>query len=189
MIKQEIRALYKAKRKGLSHSQRMKQDDLMLIRFQQFNYGQIRTLLTYWPLTERGEPNTQLFAAYLRHSIPGLQVCYPVTDHTHKQMDAVAIHEETEFVTNATGLTEPKEGQIIHPEQIDMVLVPLLAFDTKGYRVGYGKGYYDRYLKECRKDIVKVGLSYFDPLDEITDTNQFDVPLTLCITPQNSYEF
>ncbi len=189
MTKQEIREFYKAKRKGLSHKVRLKLDDLMLISFQQFNYGQIKTLLTYWPLTERGEPNTQLFSSYLRHSIPGLVICYPVTDHTHKQMDAVAIHEETEYVTNANGLTEPKEGQIIPPSQIDMVLVPLLAFDVSGYRVGYGKGYYDRYLKDCRMDIVKVGLSYFDPLDEITDTGQFDVPLSLCITPQKSYEF
>jgi 5-formyltetrahydrofolate cyclo-ligase len=65
----------------------------------------------------------------------------------------------------------------------------MLICDTKGYRVGYGKGFYDRYLAHCRKDVVKIGFSYFDPVEKITDTDQFDVPLTYCITPQHIYEF
>ena len=73
--------------------------------------------------------------------------------------------------------------------QVDLVLVPLLAFDTEGFRVGYGKGFYDRYLANCRADVVTIGFSYFGPVDKITDTGQFDVPLTYCITPQHTYEF
>ena len=70
-----------------------------------------------------------------------------------------------------------------------MVLVPLLAFDSKGYRVGYGKGFYDRFLKQCRNDCVKIGLSYFEPIDAINDAGEFDVPLDFCITPQKAYVF
>jgi 5-formyltetrahydrofolate cyclo-ligase len=65
----------------------------------------------------------------------------------------------------------------------------LLAFDVKGNRVGYGKGYFDKYLKECREDCIKVGLSYYEPLDSIDDANEFDVPLDFCITPQRTYVF
>jgi 5-formyltetrahydrofolate cyclo-ligase len=69
------------------------------------------------------------------------------------------------------------------------VLVPLLAFDESGYRVGYGKGFYDRFLQQCRKDVLTVGFSYFDAIDKIEDTHQFDVPLNYCITPHRIYEF
>ena len=71
---------------------------------------------------------------------------------------------------------------------IDMVFVPLLIFDKQGYRVGYGKGFYDKYLAQCRVDCLKVGFSYFEPI-EIEGTREFDVPLNLCITPNSIYVF
>ena len=80
-------------------------------------------------------------------------------------------------------------SEIIPPGNIDLVFVPLLAFDEKGYRIGYGKGFYDKYLADCRNDCIKAGFCYFDPLASIDDSNEFDVPLNLCITPQNVYVF
>ncbi len=189
MTKQELRKIYKAKRLGLPAMGKSKMDDLMLILFQQYDYGDIRTLLSYWPISAKGEPNSHIFSGYLRHIIPDLRICYPVAHGTENKMEAIAISEDTLFTTNALGVTEPKDGPKVRPEEIDLVLVPLLVCDKKGYRVGYGKGYYDRFLADCRKDIVKIGLSYFEPIDLITDTGHFDVPLTLCITPENCHEF
>ena len=65
----------------------------------------------------------------------------------------------------------------------------MLAFDTRGNRVGYGKGFYDRYLPACRPDCIKLGFSYFDPVDSVDDAHEFDVPLDLCITPNRTYVF
>ena len=104
-------------------------------------------------------------------------------------MEGVLIDEETIYTTNELGITEPKTGAVVLPEQIDMVLVPLLVFDLSGYRVGYGKGYYDRFLEKCREDCLLVGLSYFEPIENISDTHEFDIPLTLGITPTSVYEF
>jgi len=70
-----------------------------------------------------------------------------------------------------------------------LALIPLLAFDQHGYRVGYGKGYYDKFLSQCREDVVKIGLSFFEPVDNIDDINQFDISLNYCVTPQQVYEF
>ena len=70
-----------------------------------------------------------------------------------------------------------------------MVLVPLLCFDRSGHRVGYGKGYYDRFLRKCRADCKKIGLSMFDPVDEITDAGESDVRLDLVITPTATVSF
>ena len=74
-------------------------------------------------------------------------------------------------------------------QKIDLVIVPLLAFDIKGYRVGYGKGFYDKYFLKTRPNCIKVGLSFFDPVDMISDKNEFDVPLNYCVTPNKIYEF
>ena len=73
--------------------------------------------------------------------------------------------------------------------EIDLVLVPLLAFDKNGYRVGYGKGYYDKFLSNCRPDVIKIGLSFFDAVDEIEDIDDYDLPLNFCVTPQRLYDF
>lgn len=189
MTKEVLRQSYKAKRAALHSGDRLRMDDLMLLQFQQFDFSSIETLFTYWPIDTHGEPNTHLFSGYLRHRVPGLTIAYPVTDESSISMTALAIHEDTVYHTNEWGITEPKEGYVLLPKQIDLVLVPLLAFDQKGYRVGYGKGFYDRYLSRCRKDVISIGFSYFDPVDQISDTDQFDVPLSYCITPQMTYEF
>jgi 5-formyltetrahydrofolate cyclo-ligase len=65
----------------------------------------------------------------------------------------------------------------------------LFGFDKKGYRVGYGRGFYDRFLSRCRKDCIKVGFSYFEPVDEIEDVCSLDVKLNYCITHEKFYIF
>lgn len=189
MNKQELRKIYKAKRDTIHSKERLRLDDLLLLQFQQFDYSAMQTVLSYWPFAGKSEPNTHLFSGYLRHMLPGMVLAYPLIDPATYQMTALAIHEDTIYHTNPWGVTEPKEGAVIDPEKIDLIFVPLLAYDQEGFRVGYGKGFYDRYLANCREDIVKIGFSYFDPVDKITDTDQFDVPLTYCITPQQTYEF
>ena len=63
----------------------------------------------------------------------------------------------------------------------DLLPLVLVAFDERGYRVGYGKGYYDRFLAKCKPTCFKVGLSFFPPLEMIEDVHEYDVPLDLCI--------
>ncbi len=189
MTKNALRELYRSKRIALDARDRLRYDDLMLLQFQQFDYGDVRSLLTYWPMTGMAEPNTLLYSGYLRHMIPGLVIAYPVTNKELLSIQALTIDEDTVYQTNAWGITEPKSGQPLPAEQIDLVFVPMLACDKQGHRIGYGKGFYDRYLWGCRKDVVKIGFCYFEPVDAIDDTHQFDVPLTYCITPQATYEF
>ena len=74
----------------------------------------------------------------------------------------------------------------MHPSEVDVVLVPGLAFDEGGHRVGYGRGFYDRFLALCRPDCLKVGLSYFEPISQITDIHAGDIRLDLLITPERS---
>lgn len=189
MNKEALRKIYKNKRQELDGHQRLKLDDLLLIRFQEFDFSHIRVVLSYWPMANQSEPNTHLFTGYLRHMVPGLQMAYPVTDMEQINITAYRINEDTVYTTNRWGITEPPAVDPLEPQQVDLVLVPMLICDQKGYRVGYGKGFYDRFLAQCRTDVVKMGFSYFDPVPRITDTHEFDVPLNYCITPKDIYEF
>ncbi len=126
---------------------------------------------------------------YLAFRIPELQVALPVMDPGAKVFKPVAVHENTELIENEFGIYEPQDGDELSATDIDLVFVPLLAYNMQGARVGYGKGFYDRFLASCRKDVIKIGFSYFPPEGYIEDISDFDVPLNLCITPNKIYEF
>lgn len=174
---------------ALSDLERTKWDDLMLIQFQTAELPFIGSLLSYWPIEENNEPDTHLFTEFLKFRNPELKVCYPVSDFSTGVMQAIATDIDTAFTKKELNIYEPGAGELIPPEEIDMVFVPLLAFDKRGYRIGYGKGFYDKYLTGCRPDCIKTGFSYFEPLETIDGRHEFDVPLDLCITPGNIYVF
>jgi 5-formyltetrahydrofolate cyclo-ligase len=101
----------------------------------------------------------------------------------------VLFSDEDELVKNDFGVREPIGGELV-PLRMDRPGAGAsLAFDEKGFRVGYGMGFYDKFLAECRPDAICLGLSFFDPVESISDTHGFDVPLTACVTPYRIYEF
>jgi len=99
------------------------------------------------------------------------------------------INEDTAYTTNQYGITEPKEGIELKPTDLDLIFVPLLICDEQGFRVGYGKGFYDKFLAQCKSDAITLGFNYFSPIDKIQDTDEYDIPLNYCITPEHIYEF
>lgn len=190
MNKAELRKEYAKKRLLITDNDRNRLDDLLLIRFQEWVIPkQVQHVLSYWPIGERGEINTFVITDFMAFHIPGLTVSYPVSNFSDFSMQAVEVTEETKFVYNKYGITEPESGTRMDAGFIDLVIMPLLAFDEAGYRLGYGKGFYDRYLPRCRTDIIKLGLSYFGPLPTLPGKDEFDIPLTACITPERIYEF
>lgn len=189
MTKKELRIIYNKKRTEINPKKKLVYDDLILLKFQEYNYDFCTCLLTYWGISANNEPNTHLFSSYLRHFIPGLQMAYPKSNFENNTMQAIAIDESTSYKTNKYLITEPQNGNILPPSSIDIVFVPLFVCDSNGFRVGYGKGFYDKYLANCREDCVKVGFSYFEPIQKIDDINEFDIPLNMCITPNCVYEF
>jgi 5-formyltetrahydrofolate cyclo-ligase len=190
MTKNEMRRLYKDRRKAIPEPDRLRKDDLLLIRFQQMEIPlEASILLSYWPVREQAEVNVHLMTDYLQFRLPELQIAYPVANFTDNTMKIVLTDNDTSFAKNHYGIAEPVAGEILLPEDIDMVFVPLLVFDEKGYRIGYGKGFYDRFLSHCHKEIIKIGFSYFEPLPAISDIHEFDVPLTIGVSPERLYEF
>lgn len=187
MLKAEFRKSMLAKRKSLSVKECIKLDDLLLIQFQKMDWSHVSCIGSFYPLASNNEPNTLLLTRYLKAVIPGFSVAYPRLNEEDGTMEFYA---ETEtLIQNKWGIEEPVPLNKVLPEQMDAILVPLLGFDALGNRVGYGKGYYDKYFDKYDFTHEKIGISYFDPIPKIQDTDQFDVPLTYCITPWNCYEF
>jgi 5-formyltetrahydrofolate cyclo-ligase len=83
---------------------------------------------------------------------------------------------------NQYGIFEPTHGTPVELGRIDAVIVPLLIADKSGHRLGYGRGYYDRFLSQCNTNCVKIGLSLFN-VEEKVPTDDWDVKLDLIITP------
>jgi 5-formyltetrahydrofolate cyclo-ligase len=91
---------------------------------------------------------------------------------------------------NKWNIPEPVDGLVVPPLKIDVVFIPLLAFDKLGHRVGYGKGFYDKFLNDdCREDVIKIGLSLFKPVDKISDIQKHDIIMDYCVTPDKVYIF
>ena len=189
MLKKQLRKLYSAKRAELSPTERMKWDDLILINFQTIDLPFLDYILSFYPMEEKYEVNSFILTEYLLFKNPSLQICYPKTNFSNHSMRAIATNADAAFEGNEFNIPEPVEGDVIEPGNIDLVIVPLLICDEEGHRVGFGKGFYDRYLKECREDCIKVGVSYFEPIDKVDDAGEFDVPLDFCITPGKAYVF
>ena len=97
--------------------------------------------------------------------------------------------DNTRLMKNTYGIPEPVDGIEVPSKKVDVIFVPLLAYDTKGNRVGYGKGFYDRFFMECKPEVIKIGLSFFEPEQEDIEVNTTDIPLDICITPDKIYRF
>ena len=189
MTKAELRIIYREKRKSISLQQIDKWNDLILINFQKIPHPFFLCVHTYLASLKLREINTANIIRYLQFINPEMIVAVPKIDLSLNAMANYKFLKEMKMSTNSYGISEPVEGEIILPGEIDLVLIPLLAFDQRGYRVGYGKGFYDKFLSECNPDVVKIGLSYYDPVEEVMDINEFDVPLNYCITPNEIFEF
>lgn len=189
MIKEQLRKLYKEKRAALTASQKMKLDDLILIQFQQLPLDIASLIMTYAPFEKMNEFDPQPITDYCYFKNPHQQLFYPVVNKYGENMSCVLVDDNTVFELNQFGIPEPVDALTMFPEELDWVFLPLLAFDVKGQRVGYGKGYYDRFLKQCKDDVVKIGFSYFEAELQVSDCNRMDVKLDYCVTPDRIYQF
>ena len=187
MIKAAARKKLMEQRKNLTVNECLKYDDLLLIQFQKLDWSNVHCVANFYPLEKHNEPNSLLLAKYLKAIIPNVLMAYPIIDAANSTM---IFYSETEMLQqNQYGIMEPLPTQLITPDSIDVILVPLLGVDKTGHRIGFGKGFYDKYFVNFPAGRPRIGVSYFEPTANIQDTHEFDVPLTHCITPWNSYEF
>jgi 5-formyltetrahydrofolate cyclo-ligase len=188
MRKKELRKFSREKRMELTDHDMEKFQDLILIRFQQISLPFVSFVHTYVTLHSMHEVDPGPLVRSLEFRNPGMQTVVPKINDDDV-LEHIIVEEDTIMIENRYGIPEPLSGERVDPSMIDLVFVPLLGFDEKGNRVGYGKGYYDRFLSTCRNDVVIIGLSFLEAVSEITDTDPWDMPLHYCISPNRVYEF
>jgi len=187
--KKELRERFKKKRLLLTKEEERSLNEGLLQQFQRFNWSKFSCIHIFLPIKSFKEPDTIVLINWLRQNFPQIRLVIPKTDTINLTMHHYVWEEGLAFEINKWGIEEPASGELVLTEQLDLVMIPLLAFDRMGNRVGYGKGFYDRFLSVCRPDCLKVGLSLFEPIDLIEDANPMDIPLDYCITPDTIWEF
>ena len=190
MDKAILRKLFLEKRQKLTRSEYWILTDALMDQVKLFNWSDYSMVHVFMPISKKNEVDTFSILNYFKENFPDLKIVVPRTDFKNLLMENVLYdHEYTILGRNKFDIPEPIHGKIIPADEIDLVFVPLLAFDMKGNRAGYGKGFYDRFLMTCKPDVKKIGLSYFDPVEEIDDLNEFDIKMDSCICPNKIWEF
>lgn len=187
MNKSELRQKYKSLRNQRSEND-LEQlslviaNKLLTLPIWDKNYFHI-----FLSITEQKEVNTE----YILHLLAGKdkEIIISKSDFNTKEMKHFLLTDNTNIKKNKYNIPEPIDGIEVPTYKIDVVFVPLLAFDKTGHRVGYGKGFYDKFLKECKPQTIKIGLSFFEAEENIEDVFESDVRLDYCVTPTKMYCF
>lgn len=187
--KKELRHTYRAKRCQLSIAREAVLNSMLLNQFMKIDLSKVSLLHVFIPIEKYHEPNTYAIINYLQEFYPQIKIVVSRSNVEDYSMRHYLFDTQMRFEKNAWGISEPTAGVEVAPSDIDMVLVPLLIFDLFGYRVGYGKGFYDRFFSQCKVDVQRIGLSFFEPIDVIMDRNEHDVQLTQAVTPYHIYHF
>ncbi len=151
--------------------------------FKTFSLLDISSLHIYLPILKQNEVNTWLIIQQIWEDYPHLTLVTSKTNLSDGTMQSYRLEKNTTLLENRWGVPEPVNAQPFADDQIDMILLPLLAFDQQGHRVGYGKGCYDRFLQKCKPRIIKVGLSFFEPVEKIEEVHETDLKMNFCVTP------
>lgn len=188
MTKTELRKVYVARRKALGEGEEFQLSrQICDLFFASTDLSLIKILHCYLPIENKREPDTWLIMDRIRREFPHIRLVIPkVTGNEIENFFFEGLHQ---LEKNKWGIPEPRQGVPADPQKIDAVVVPLLAYDTNGHRVGYGKGYYDRFLSQCQPSCARIGLSFFEPESHIDDVSPYDIALTRCITPSGVVDF
>ena len=187
MTKAELRKKYKNLRNSLTESDA---DDLSLTLANQVLKLDIWTFSFYHiflSIEEQKEVNTD----YILNILSGKDknILISKSDFKTGDMTHFLLTDNTAIKKNKYNIPEPVDGIEILDNKIDVVFIPLLAFDKTGNRIGYGKGFYDRFLANCKAETIKIGLSFFETENEIKDIFEGDIKLDYCVTPEQVYKF
>ena len=157
--------------------------------FKTFDLRSVNFFHIFLPIQKFNEVKTYFIIDKLLKDFPQINIIIPKTDIDSFGMTHFIFDNDLDFKENKWGIKEPVNGKIIEPKEIDLIIIPLLAFDESGNRVGYGKGFYDRFLAECKENVIKIGCTYHQPIKKISDANEFDIKMNHCITPEKIYNF
>ena len=182
MDKTALRKLYKQKRLDLTLQEIGKLQENIYQQIYDIDFANIKNVHLFLSMERFKEINTQPIIDFFRAKNKNIIVSK--SNFKDNSLSHFYLKENTVLEENKYGIPEPINAEKAKEKDIDLVFVPLLISDKNNYRVGYGKGFYDRFLANCREDVKKIGLSFFKPISKIEDLNAFDIALDAVIYPK-----
>jgi 5-formyltetrahydrofolate cyclo-ligase len=187
MTKIELRQKYQDKRNLLTEYDLDKLSDSIIHRMsEQFNFENKKTHI-FLPISKKKEINTYKIIDYLKNR--KCTIIIPKSDFKNNTLKHYKYNSETEIKINEIGIPEPINGIETLINDLEIVFIPLLCFDVNGNRLGYGKGFYDRFLSTLSENCIKIGLSHFEANETLLPIDKYDIRLDYCITPNRLYSF
>jgi 5-formyltetrahydrofolate cyclo-ligase len=185
--KQNLRKTYKTLRNSLTSEQIEDYSLAIANRLLQLDIWNFEFYHLFLPIKEQHEINTE----YILNILAGKDknVVISKSNFEDRSMKHYLLTDTTTIKLNSYNIPEPIGGIEIAISQLEVVFIPLLAFDKTGNRIGYGKGFYDRFLAGCKPETLKIGLSFFDAETDIFDVSDEDIGLDYCVTPEKIYRF
>ncbi len=186
MTKSELRIKYKKLRSFLSKEEINTKSIAIANQLLQMDIWHYENYHIFLPIYSQNEINTE----FILHILQGKDknIIISKSNFENLTLQHFLLTDNTILKNNSWGIPEPEGGITVNSKSIDLVFCPLLAYDLKGNRVGYGKGFYDRFLTESKPKKV-IGLSFFPPEKTISNIVNEDYRLDSCILPDKIYEF
>ena len=187
MTKHQIRQKYKALRSEFSKNEIDEKSILIANQLLQLPIWDNTYFHLFLSIEEQKEVNTE----FILHLLQGKnkEIVISKTNFETLEMTHFLLTENTKIKKNKYNIPEPMNGLEVPIEKIEVVFVPLLSFDKNGNRVGYGKGFYDKFLSKCHPKTIKIGLSFFEAEAAINGVLETDISLNYCVTPNTIYKF
>ncbi|QNM85631.1 5-formyltetrahydrofolate cyclo-ligase [Polaribacter pectinis] len=182
MKKQELRKIYKQKRTDLTDAEIKEFQENIYKQIFNLDLSEVQTVHLFLSLRKFNEIDTSSIISFLREK--GKRIVVSKCNFEDNTLSHFYFDENTVLELNKFGVPEPINTEQVNETVLDLIFVPLLISDKQNFRVGYGKGFYDRFLSNCRKDAKKIGLNFFKPITKIEDVHEFDVALDSVIFPK-----
>lgn len=185
LSKIEARVKYKNLRKHLTESEILYMSVDIANNLLKLNIWELKTFHLFMTKDENKEVDTKpIFDILIGKE---KEIIIPKININRNSLDSYIFDEKTVFSLDKLMIPEPVNG-ILFNGKIDVVILPLLAYDLDGNRIGYGKGFYDKFISNLKSEPLKIGISYFSP-EKSLEFNNHDINLDYCITPNKIFSF
>ena len=181
-MKEMIRKQYKLMRSSMSKEEVMQKSRAAAMNFLESDYyKKSEQIMLYMPLGNETDTALIIQSAFRDQKT----VLLPVTDEKNGQITPVVVSRDTEFTTGAFSVLEPIETKVGDMKKTDVILVPGIAFDQRGSRIGFGKGCYDRFSKNLSS--LMIGFCYHFQICEKIPSENHDVKMNLLVTEKGLF--
>lgn len=181
--KETLRKVYLEKRKLLAPAEYLQRNKLLNQRIIDFvTAKKLKDIHLFLPIKKFNEVDLMMFIQWA-NSLNELNLIATISDLSTPVMSHFLLEEDTVLVENKWGIPEPSGATEYAIENLDCVLVPMVIGSKSGHRIGYGKGYYDRFLMQCKESTLLVGLNLGPLLEGSLFTDQYDIKMDYILTP------